>query len=200
MKSPIAFRAVIIAFLFSMLFISQASAGIAITSGNGNWEDPSIWTSGSAPVAGDVIIIQNDVKCSTDIKDEFFNLVIFKNSSLTITESGALRVGLITNFGLLVNAGKIESSNENDKFVALSVADGDWSNPEVWQNKHVPQAGDFVIVDTDVTYSKTGDTHYYYVTVTEKGKLTIKDTAVLNVKKLKNFGDINNEGTLIIND
>lgn len=81
------------------------------TISNGNFSDPAIWSEGRVPAACDVVTIEHNVTCDTNI--HIHTIVIETDKTLTILKDKELKLGneiddgstFLLNFGNLINNG-----------------------------------------------------------------------------------------------
>ncbi len=89
-------------------------------------------------------------------------------------------------------------SMQSNATTVITVQDGKWESSETWGDGKLPKAGDNVIIANKVTVDKSADARFGHACVLAKGSLTVRDGASVKIIELKNFGEINNFGTIEI--
>lgn len=192
-----------------LLFVVASSVGAkaetVITANDGNWESVETWAGKVLPKADDVVIIANKVSISQSAEVKYGHVCVLAKASMAVSKSAVLKTYSLMNYGELTNDGTIEIGDCNGEdgkvfVVRETVSAGDWANPSVWNNNKVPAKGEIIVVSHDVKI-KDKVAEIPSVLIIQKGAtLSVGETASVVANKILNYGNIENEGVIQIEE
>lgn len=195
-----------IAALFAAFSVPANSATV-ITAQDGKWDSAETWGGRELPKAGDNVIIANKVTLAQSAEAKFGHVCLLAKGLLTVSDGATLKAIDITNFGEIINNGVIEigfcdgaTSNVDVQMFRETVAAGEWSNPDVWKGGTLPAKGEIVVVSHDVRIARPVVEIPLLLIVRDGATLSVgKDASVVS-KQILNYGKIENEGVIQVEE
>lgn len=192
---------------FFAFFSIQSNAATVITVQDGKWESSETWGDGKLPKAGDNVIIASKVTVDKSADARFGHACVLAKGSLTVSDGASLKLIELKNFGGINNFGVIEiglcdgsDAKDDQQVFRETVAPGEWTDPNVWNDHKLPSKGEIVVVSHDVRVSQAVTEIPSMLIVRDGATFSVGKCASIAAKEILNYGKIVNEGEIKVDE